>query len=511
MDGAGMKTNEAMELGPLGVKAFEGRKIRPETAARLGVFTGRGISGGKVIPDRNGNIVVFPTFENDACVAEKYRAPGKKFWMRTGSKNLFWNLEAVEIAEKDRLIITEGEIDALTAIDCGFEKTVSVPNGAPAKVGDIDPSREDSGRFAYLWNARRELAAVKEFILAVDNDEPGQALAEELVRRLSAARCFFVTYPEGCKDLNDVRMEYGPEAVVRVLNEAQRYPLRGLYRLSDYPDRPPIKLCQTGWVTLDEHLKLFPGELMVVTGIPGHGKSSWTAHLIANIVDATGWRAGIFSPEMPLIPYLRDKLRGIKIGYPVANMSAAQINNADDWIEDRFVFLDADPSGAWDAEERTLDWIIDKATEAVMRDGIRILLLDPWNEIEHSARKGEMMGEYIGRAIRELRRFAQHRGVIVIIVAHPTKDIAKEKEKRAPGLYDIDGSAHWANKPDHGVAVYRAVDDGNLAEIHVGKVRFADTGKRGKVTLQYDPECQRYFLRDRSDEKVPDEGEISAT
>jgi twinkle protein len=480
---------EQPTLGPKGVEAFTRRQIRPETAARFEIYTGKSV-GGKVEPSKDGNIIVFPFIEDDRVVGEKYRGPNKKFWQRTGGKRTFWNAEALDLAAGGELIITEGELDALTAIDCGFDRTVSVPDGAPsAEVTQDDP---EHGKFSYLWSNRQKLAEIKTFVLAVDNDEPGQILAAELVRRLSTARCKHVEYPEGCKDLNDVRMQHGPEAVAAVLNNAKAYPLRGIYHLSDYPDRPALRVCETGWVTLDYLLKPFLGGLMVVTGIPGHGKSSWTTHLVANLCEANGWRAAIFSPEMPLIPHLRDKLRGIRMDKAIDGMTKSELAQADAWIEDKFIFLDADPAGMWDAEDRTLDWIIDKATDAVMRDGIRVLLIDPWNEIEHSVRKGELTTEYIGRGIRELRRFAQHRDVVVIIVAHPTKQIGDEK--RAPGLYDIDGSAHWANKPDHGVSIYRASDDGNQTEVHVTKVRFGTTGKRGKVTLKYDSATERYAL-----------------
>ena len=474
-------------IGRRGATWLSERKIRGEIASRFGIYTARW--EGKIVkPDADGNVVVFPFFEENQIVGEKWRTLPKGFSQRPGSKQIFWNAEVIAAAAGGRLIITEGEIDALTAIDCGFDNTVSVPNGAPEQA--IDPATDqDGGKFAFLWEARRELSEVAEVVLAVDNDGNGTTLRAELVRRLSASRCLSVEYPPGCKDLNEVLTKHGPKKVVSVLNNARPYPVRGLYGIDDFPEQPELATSETGWKQLDQHLKPFPGELMVITGTTGHGKSSFAIHLICNMCSKNGWKAAIFSPEMPVKPQMHDKLR--RILCQRSDAGSVQIAAADDWIRQHMVFLSSDPTGKWDDDELTVDWILEKATDAVHRHGIRILLIDPWNEVEHPKRKEELMTEYIGRSIRDLRRFAQQRDVIVIIVAHPTKEIVKEK--RPPGLYDIDGSAHWANKPDHGVTVYIPQRDVDAAEIIVTKVRFGNTGRRGKVQLDYDLDSERYL------------------
>jgi twinkle protein len=73
----------------------------------------------------------------------------------------------------------------------------------------------------------------------------------------------------------------------------------------------------------------------------------------------------IFSPEMPVVPHLRDKLMRIFGGV-----------NADQAIDDAFAFISQDPTGKNDDDEFDLALILDKATDAVMRDGVRVLLID---------------------------------------------------------------------------------------------------------------------------------------
>ena len=460
-----------------------------------------------MVPDENGNIIAFPFEDGGKVVAGKYRAPGKRFWQRPGGRRTFWNADALDDpaleAGQYPLIITEGEIDALTAIDCGFPLSVSVPDGAPGvPVGEapddlppIDPKEESSGKFEFLWNNRERLARVKDFILAVDNDPPGGRLAAELVRRLSAARCSFVTYPDGCKDLNEVLLHHGAEAVTLVLNGAQPYPVRGLYRLSDYQEPGPLQTFSTGWSILDRHLRIFAGEFMVVTGIPGHGKSTWVLNLLVNLATQHGWATAIFSPEMPTVPQLRDKLRRIKLGQSLNEVESGKLAETDRWLQRYFVFIDADPIGR-DDDDYDLDWLLDRATDAVLRDGVRVLIIDPWNEIEHARRRDETTTDYISRCIRAMKRFARLYEVVVIVVAHPTKEVGRNGESRPPTLYDIEGSAHWFNKPDHGVIIDRPnpyVDEG---VIRVAKVRFEEAGEKGVVRMRFDRHSACFLLLD---------------
>lgn len=492
--------------------AFEDRGISAETVVRLGVFTGKSIRDDdgnfiRVEADPRGNVVVFPTVENGAVVNEKYRVPGKKIgekiiWQKAGGKRTFYNIDALEdpalIDGRQALIVTEGEIDCLTAIDCGFPLTVSVPDGShlPPKAGN-EPDKGDIREFEFLWNNRERLRKVKRFIIAMDGDDAGRHMASELVRRLSASRCMFVTYPEGCKDTNDVRVKLGPEAVAKMFNEAQHYPVRGVFRLDQYPDAPQIETLSTGWSTIDRHFRVFSPSLVVVTGIPSHGKSTWVNNLVINLAELHGWRTTIFSPEMPVIPHLRDKMRRCAGRTTVTELIAqGRLDAIDRWIEDRFSFIDHDFDDGDD--DVTLEWILEKGADAVLRYGIQCLVIDPWNEIEHARRRDETMQEYIGRALRMLKKFARKYGLMIIVVAHPTKEVGKDGKSRVPSLYDIEGSAAWFNKPDVGICIDLPDRARPETIVHIPKVRFEDTGEVGKVVLSFNEANGRYGLLDEA-------------
>lgn len=503
-------------LGPAGETAFTRREIDIELAVKLGVYTAaKDEVSGEMRPDPRGNVVVFPFIEHGAEVGRKYRAPGKKFWQETGGRRTFWNADAMDDplleAGHAALIITEGEIDALSAITVGFALTVSVPDGAPSvpkdgdpeKLDPLDPQAEAAGKFEFMYNNRDRLKRIKRFVIATDNDPPGKRLAAELVRRLSPARCAFITWPTAavipvdggpkrpCKDFNEVLMYLGSERLVQIINEAKPYPVRGLYRLSEYPEMPEIEAYDAGFEGIA--LKIFAGELMIVSGVPGHGKSTWVLDLLARLAHRHGWSTALCSPEMPAVPILRDRFRRLHCGFKPMPLEQHLQAEADAWIERNFVFIDTDPTGAGDTDEPfDLEWIIDRATDAVLRDGIRVLVIDPWNEVEHAREKGESMVDYIARGLRALKRFGRLYGVAIIVVAHPTKEVGKDSKVRTPTLYDIEGAAHWANKADHGIIIYREDVLQNDTTIIVQKVRFKETGSPGRYMRTYNEESGRF-------------------
>lgn len=120
------------------------------------------------------------------------------------------------------MFIVEGELDKLALYEAGIPNAASVPSGAvpPRRVSATasaapgsDPDRRLSAKFAFLRRALPELAGARRVVLATDADAPGQALAEELARRLGRGRCWLLRWPEGCKDANDALLRLGAQGL----------------------------------------------------------------------------------------------------------------------------------------------------------------------------------------------------------------------------------------------------------------------------------------------------------
>lgn len=425
----------------------------------------------------------FPYRLDGKLVNRKYRLTSEKqHQMDKGGKLCLWNADVLSTAPRE-LIVTEGEFDAMVAMSCGFKNTVSVPNGAPADAVD-DPL--NSNRYSFLWESEDALKRVETIIIATDGDKPGRTMARDLTAILGVERCKFVEYPEGCKDLNDVLLNHGQGAVVQLLTSAKPYPVVGLYRLSDFPDETAVRSMETGISALDDLMRVALGTLTVFSGYSNMGKSTVVNTILANALNRNV-PVCIASFETMPKPILQNSLARAMLGcsfdaYP-RHPQKAEVLEA---LEKNLTVISNSLS---EDAEIDLDAYLELLRVAVVRDGARIVVLDPWNELEHKRRKDETETDYIGRAIRALKAFARRFDVALWVVAHPTKP--QKGVNSAPGLYDIAGSANWANKADYGLIYHRPDKTKNEGTLSVVKVRMGLPGHCGVINVHLDDDTSR--------------------
>jgi twinkle protein len=479
-----------------------GRGISAETAERNGLAAHRTWSP---VAGREVNALAFPYFRDGELVNVKYRGEDKSFWQVKGAEKIVFGLD--DIAGAREIVIVEGEMDKLALEEAGFASVVSVPDGAPGKVRDGPvPDPSEDRKFEYLWNCRAALDPVSRIVVAADSDAPGQALAEELARRLGKERCFRVQWPEGRKDANEVLQMDGVETLRGAIDNAEGFPLRGLFRFSDFEDdigayfgaddNAEMKGVSTGWRSIDAHYRVVPGELTVVTGVPNSGKSEWVDALMCNLAAQHGWTFALCSMENKVHEHAR-KLVEKYTGEPwfegkyskKPRMRPETMRQGLHWLDNQFVLIRHE-----DDELPSVDWIIGLARAAVMRHGIRGLLIDPYNELDHKRPQGQTETEYVSQMLTRIKKFAQHYDVHVWFVAHPRQ--LHNWRGEAPGLYDISGSAHFINKCDNGIVVHRNRDEklGSLREVTVmvAKVRNKVAGSIGDPKLEYNLTNGRY-------------------
>ena len=496
-----------MTLSPLHQRVLKDRGISNQTAQNLSVYSGVRAHTGNVTPHESGAVLVFPYYKDGEIVAEKYREPNKKFSQRANPYKTFFNAKALqspELMSGDKpLVICEGEFDCLAAIESGYAYTVSVPDGAPpardssGKLIDVPEGTEGieiehDEKYRYIYNNWDALTPIKRIIIATDSDEPGQRLAAELVRRLGRVRCSYVTWPIDCKDFNDVLVKRGKDYVLSLINDAKPYPVSGVYTFFDLPEEEEIVTVSTGWARLDDYLKVYRPAFMVVTGRAGHGKTTWTQQMVAQIAENTGWNVAVASFEMRIKPFVSNALGTAYLGRPPMDWDNPDKMDVNGWLNDHFCFIAGEPD---DTEQHDIDWLIRKATAAVIRHGVKVLLIDPWNEIEHNRHRDETTTEYTNRAVMALKSFARQYDVLVIVVAHPTKSGAA-KDPQDMTLYDISDSAAFQNKADLGVVVSRLGDpeESTRTAIFIRKVRYQpEAGLLGHVELEYDKRSRLFF------------------
>lgn len=435
--------------------------------------------------------ICFPYYRGAELVNCKYRDREKNFRMEAGAERILYGLN--DLAE--RSVIVEGEIDKLSVEMAGCTACVSVPDGAPAVN-----AKNYASKFTFLDT--EALESVKEWIIAVDNDEPGLKLEQELVRRFGAENCRRAVWPDGCKDANDTLVKHGAEVLRDCIAKAQPYPLSGvievnsIYReidqLYEEGEKPGLS---TGWRNLDEFYTIRPGEVSVITGIPNSGKSNWLDSLLVNLSREHTWSFAVFSPEnQPIANHVSRLME--KYGKqpfrpgPTPRMTREEMHGLREWIDFHYSFILPDDGDDW-----TIEHIFKSAAALVRRKGIRGIVIDPWNEIEHQRPAHMTETEYTGQCLKKIRQFARKHEVHVWIVAHPAK-MYRDKDGKypVPTLYDINGSAHFRNKADCGIVVWRNLTDTTEAvEVHVQKIRFREVGKLGVAKFKYEPVTADYL------------------
>jgi twinkle protein len=478
-------TLKATALAPTAAQWFGTRGITPAVLER------NRIASAKVFMPQVGaevGAVAFPYYRAGELVNCKYRDREKHFRMESGAERILYGYD--DLAEES--IIVEGEMDKLSVEVAGFPNCVSVPDGAPAPG-----TKNLASKFDFLSGGKVE--SVQRWVIAVDNDAPGACLRDELIRRFGAERCRLVSWPEGCKDANDVLVSHGPQVLRECIEAAQPVPIVGVFTAEDFADEFLRKYDEgvprgysTGWPTMDEYFRLQPGQLLIVTGIPGQGKSEWVDALCCNVARLHSWRSALYSPENQPTWLHIQKLAEKFIGKPYNDgpherMTRAEAVEAKDWVSQFVNFIMP--------ENPSLDEIMDKARALVLRKGIRVLVIDPWNEVEHNRPAGMTEAEYVSQSLMRLRRFARKHDLLVIVVAHP-----RLLEKRNDGTYpiptpyDISGGAMWRNKADNCAAVYcpDVTDPSGAVEIHIQKVKFKIFGRVGMVPLKWDRLTGRY-------------------
>ena len=459
-------------------KWFEQRGIPAEVAEAEGI-----VKVCRKMP-QTGQIekcIVFPYTVEGELVNRKYRDGAKNFMLESGAKLVPWRID--EIRERYECIITEGEMDALSFIVAGFKNVISVPNGAQKNLTYLDDFIE-----THFENKQC-------IFIATDTDAKGLELRAELVRRFGEEKCLIVDYGKGCKDANELLMSQGADALRWALSMAQQIPLEGVFTASDVREELELlfeKGLQKGAVLgmgeLDDLLSLEVGRLMIVTGIPGDGKSEFLDEMAVRLSLHYDWRCAWFSPEnFPVTlhhPKLIEKLIGKR--FLKGLISPMEFDAAVGYLSHNF--FDILPE-----EGYRVDTILDKAEALVRRKGIRVFILDPYNCLEHQIPTGQSETQYIGEFLEKLRSFARRRQVLVILAAHPTKMKKDPLAKKfpVPTMYDISGSAAFFNKADFGIAIERDRTQG-VTRVHVQKVKFRHLGQPGVASFEYNTHNGRF-------------------
>ena len=483
---------EHKELNEKVYKWFKTRGISYQTLNDLNITEGK-----EYMPQTGQveNTIQFNYIIGDELINIKYRDGRKHFKLYKGAEKVFYNLNS--IVNTDTCVIVEGEMDVLAFHEAGIKNVVSVPNGATLNHNNLD----------YLDNCIDYFTDKEKIILAVDQDEAGVALQQELIRRLGAEVCYLVNFSD-CKDANDYLLKYGKEDLAETIKDCRPVPLENVttfkdieHEVTDFVKHGFKPGFQVGLNNFDNIFSTYTGQFITVTGIPSSGKSDFVDQMCVGYNNNYGWKTAFASPEnAPTYLHAHKLMRKVWQDMPTrSDIGGSKWKQVAEHVNDNFFFIDM--------ERYTLESVLRKGAELVKRKGIKCLVIDPFNKIRDVDCKTEDVNRYTMEYLTKIETFAKKFDVLVFIVAHPTKMYKTSDGKiEEPNMYNIKGGGEWYDASYHGILVHRDYE-AKTVKAKVLKVKFQNLGENGAgAYFKWEPRSGCFIphlVENISDEPMP--------
>lgn len=415
------------------------------------------------------NAVVFTYYYQGELINQKWRALSQKAWgAPIGCKNIPYNADAIDRANKDKsyLIITEGEIDALSWITAGYENTISTPNGTSST--------------AWLDDYIHLITDDIDVRIAYDNDTAGNEGFAKIQSRIPLAKK--ICYPEGM-DANKCLTE-GID-LEQLYENAESPRIKGLATVNDYRDTAFNYMTkgypetQSFGISRDFDLAIsfYQPELTVVTAAPNSGKSAFTEALCMNLATLYGKKTGFLTGEKTIDMHIKGMAHRYSKVDNKKLMDSDTAYNSITFLNDHFYYYNGDVV--------TIDEILTVAERMVRLHGISCFVIDNWSVLEETCNRGEDQNQMTSRLINKVQRWIKKNFCHIIIIAHPKKmEVDPDGYYKLIDGYGISGSAAWYNLPDNGLTLRRTENNG--VDWRVWKIRNQEfVGKPSRGSLKY--------------------------
>lgn len=479
----------------------------------------------KIAADKYGNII-FPFYRDEQLVFVKHRVPKKNADIEADYKKRLDAYNKLSEAEKREktppkkmkewplpntepilfgmdmttfnkpLVITEGEIDALSLYEAGVSNVVSVPMGCK-NLEWINLCWE------YLEN-------FNQIILFGDSDEPGLEMVSVLSKRLGEDRCMIPKeYPELklgdkdynriCKDANEILICYGPEYLKSMVDSCEPAPIKGVLELSKIPfvDPTTVPRIMTRIPSLDNMIGgLGEGGVTVVSGKRGNGKSTIFGTIGLNAIEQ-GYSVCAYSGELSGYKFLEWIMlqaterkyiaykTDVRSGKNIAFVEPEIQKRIKKHLEGKFYLYD----NSVVQDEKQTESILKVFEACARRYGCKLYLVD---NLMSALCSPDEENKAQARFTAQLKAFAVKYRAHVILAAHPRK----EKTDAQFTNDSISGSSAISNLADVVLNIEKEPTKG----IRVTKNR--DFGTTGFINTCYDPANRRLFQYNTRDHIV---------
>ena len=465
------------------IKALPKRGLTKETCAKFGysvsTYKGRPV---QVAPydDGAGNLV-----------AQHIRFPDKDFIWTGHSKGVQLFGQNLWRDGGKKVVVTEGEIDAMTISQLQGNKwpVVSIPSGAQSAAKAFKQNLE--------W-----LESFQEVVITFDMDEPGRQAAQECAMLLTPGKAKMMSLP--LKDANEMLQAGRGEEVIRAMWDAKVFRPDGIVcgtELWDEVKDPPKPGYTIPYPELQSMLNgIRKRELYLFTAGSGIGKSVFVNELGYHLQMEQGLSLGVLALEESKAKNAK-RYMGIYLDKPLnvthhgtteeelRQAFEATVGNGKWWIYDHFGSTD-------------IDNLIAKLRYMAVGLGVDFIVLDHISIVVSGLDEiGESERKVIDKLMTKLRSLIEETGVGVLAVVHLKRpDKGKSyNEGRQVSLTDLRGSGALEQISDVVIALERNQqgDSPNKSRIRVLKNRpMGVVGPAGAVS--YNPETGR-LLPDEED------------
>lgn len=469
-----------------------GRGITLETCKAFGV-------GGC-----NGEIV-FPYYKNaDDFLREqptfvKYRPAHK---LKDGEKKARREKDTMPVLygmhnctpQKGTLYIFEGEFDAMVGYQVHGGNCVSVPSGCTD--------------FTWIDTCADFLMQYATVAVIGDNDDPGHEMVERIADKLEC----LVLAPDWdlygtCKDVNELLFRSGAGRVQEVIESVRPVPTLGLLNIAQVraADLTSLPRLISGIAPIDRLTGgLYMGDLIILTGRRGEGKSTFLSQLTLEAVDqelnVCVYSGEITAERYRYLLYLQaagaDHIldyEDSRAGRTVQYVQRTDMQRIDQWLDGRYWLYDNRIDKA-DAPESILS-VFEKAYR---RYDCRVFIVDNLMTVQNGCSDSDYYHKQADFVLK-LQKFARTHQVLVCLAAHPRKTGPK-------GITDNDevaGLGTITNIADTVFAIRRVTDEDredhhldDAVDTIIAIYKNRATGELGKIGLSYLPRSRRLILVD---------------
>lgn len=482
------------------VAYLESRGISAEVAKRYEI----------TVHARHENTLVFPFFDEKGILQTiKYRDtehfPGKKFtdkdgkerkspkeWIEEDCRPILFGMKQCN-DKFDRLVVTEGQLDSLSAATASIENAVSVPNGSQGMTWIP---------YCFNWVSKFE-----EIVVFGDFEKGRMTLLEDFQKRFpnKIKHVREQDYRE-CKDANELLQKHGKDAVRQAVENAILAPVNRVLPLAEVEsvniyELPKLK---TGISQLDRTLYggLPFGMVCIIAGKRGDGKSTLASQIMANAVEQDLYTFA-YSGELPNYLYkswfdfqvagrnhiVENQTEHGTVNRFITNKNQELINA---WYMDKAYIYD---NRIIDGDEK--EDLLKSVEQAIMQYEIKVVLIDNLMTAMYiDELQGSDKYDQQGRFVRELTKIAIRYDVLILLVAHRRKNnFTSDANDEISGSGDITNLAGITLSYDRGSKdeIDKGVMEESQRKLIVAKNRlFGKIDLKGLI-LSYDEKSKRIY------------------